>query len=130
MRTSHQSIGGLRGDALIIAMADSVVFSNPQMDAWGRAVAIFNLYTKFRAKYPDEPDFKERYEEIEKIETETAGGLEELGFHNAIPDAAPQVPEINQAHFTRLNRAYALISSMIVESGILQDATIRVYDTP
>jgi hypothetical protein len=111
-------------------MADAVIFSNPQMDAWGRAVAIFDLYIKFRAKYPDEPDFQKRYEEIEEIEKVTAAGLAELEFHASRPELISFTSEINQGHFINLSRVYWLISSMIVESGILQDATIRVYDAP
>lgn len=96
-------------------MSDMVIYQNPNMDLWGLSNAVFHFYAKFRAKFPE--DYPKEYEEIENLVAEIEDGMESFGEMLGGVEAKRDV-------WRKVNRLYAIISTIEFASGIIHDATM------
>jgi hypothetical protein len=111
---------GLIGEPGRILLSDRIVFQNPNLDLWGKANAVMNYYTKFRALFPKEGKYTDRYKEIEGLVEQIEHEMENFGeMIGGI--------EYKRDLWSKVNRMYALVSTLDTESGIIKSATEKEW---
>ena len=112
----HGEGQGLVGEPGRVLLSDRMVFQNPNLDLWGKTNAVINYYAKFRAIFPNEKKYLERYQEIENLIYQIEHEIEDFGeMMGGL--------EVKRDLWSKVNRMYALVSSLDTESGIIKSAT-------
>jgi hypothetical protein len=111
---------GLIGEPGRVLMSDRVVYQNPNLDLWGKANAVINYYAKFRAIFPDTKEYRTEYIEIELLIDEIETQMEDFGEMLGGIEAKRDL-------WKKVNRVYALISTIDTRSGIIKSATEKEW---
>lgn len=90
------------------------------MDLWGKANAVINYYIKFRAIFPNDKKFLDRYKEIEDLADQIEQEMENFGEMVGGIEGKRDL-------WSKVNRMYYLISSVDTESGIIKTATEKEW---